>query len=103
MEEPELDERAGELYSAYYSLSGWIVDLFEQRKPWTNFYDAIEQSDIDMYALVDSLRCSKEWPPWRASGCRRSTEITLRLLHAIEEALGISMADSYISWCFMSG
>lgn len=97
------EELARELYSSYYTLSGWIVDLFEQSSPWTNFYDAIEQADIDMYLLVVSLKDSKDWPPWRPSGYQRSTEITLRLLYTIDEVLGIDMSDSYVSWCFMNG
>jgi hypothetical protein len=95
------DERAGTLYAAYYKWCPDLVDIFEEgpkKQPWTNFYNAIEQCDIDMYALCDALLKCGTWPEWHMSGGPRSTEITVRFLWALEETTGICMIESYISW-----
>lgn len=99
MDSDEECELAGKLYSDYYTWCPDLVDLFEQSTPWTNFYDAIEQVDIDMYALYDSLISDeKRWPPWTHAGGARSTELTVRFLSTLEGTAGIAMLDSYVSW-----
>ena len=98
MESDYEDHRAGNLYAAYYKWCPDLVDVFEQSKPWTNFYDAIDQVDIDMFELCDALLKGEALPAWRHSGGPRSTELTVRFLSALEDTTGICMIDSYMSW-----
>lgn len=95
------DEKTSDLYASFYTQFPDMVYMFEQIKPWTNFYDAIEQVDINMFALANVITKECCWPPWHPSKGPRSIEITMRFLSIVEETIGICMIDSYLSWIML--
>jgi hypothetical protein len=76
----ELIDLDGCVYAEYYKVCPDLVYEFEKQKPWMNFYDAIEYSEINIITLLHAITTQKDITTnlYRKNENEKAFEITFR-------------------------
>jgi len=100
---------AGILYEEYYKTCPDLVYEFENQKPWANFYDAVEYSEINMITLLNILKNEKNKKDIHISSniikqnseSAKSFEITCRFLSYLPVDMDYIL-ENYITYKLFS-